>query len=691
MNRIAKMTVWITICIASVLSFFMFTVLDDELPAGTSTAFEISRVDTGNKEQALSLLQKTAEKYKINIYKISAADGDSLRSRRLFVFIGDREGFDRQGAFDYPVFSPSTMKTEVRAAADISTEDLRGSYAANASSSQLRAIMSDLASHRITMRIDVGTWIGALLYSLGVGSLGAPLAIGALALIVALSYSISSNRKIHAIKSLHGYNARQILAAELADFLRVFALGLLGVAIVGLPFLWFYNHFNQLTRFLLTAGGILLGLLVFSLVLIVALGGASTLRDRIALTIDGEGTRVGDGIMAGVVQVIVLALIFGTASGSLNRLHAVSQTRKELSQWSLIPDAYLARFSLESGTEEEIDKAGEFMTVIRRMDDEGKVLEAYSNDPPSSQEGWDEIAKDPLMPYENNGYKSMIVNPTYLRLIGIRDSHGKTMRETDSQGQRFSLLIPDSYRGDVDELLASYVRSFDEMCQEELKKGRTTRCHPEGTVVRTRSGQRLPAFRGTDFEPAEDQQIFHLDDPIVAVVSTSSGLQDGLDFVAANSQGHLLFFDADELDRRLTQAGIRDQFQAIDRAEDSIMSTLAITQREQTGDLIGLALGAFAVVLATLVCAAVYCEKRRRVSFVELIHGYGFFRRHRAFLAGEFAACVAALLAVAVLGHMFTWSDLGIAVGLLAMAAALTLSSIGIYEHRFQAADIKRP
>ncbi|AFV91025.1 hypothetical protein PACID_32650 [Acidipropionibacterium acidipropionici ATCC 4875] len=78
----------------------------------------------------------------------------------------------------------------------------------------------------------------------------------------------------------------------------------------------------------------------------------------------------------------------------------------------------------------------------------------------------------------------------------------------------------------------------------------------------------------------------------------------------------MLFFDADDLNQRLTSAGIRGHFQGIDNAADAVTETLAASRLEQRMDVFGISLGMVVLVLATMVSAAVYCDRHRRTSFV---------------------------------------------------------------------------
>ncbi|OZG50307.1 hypothetical protein BOCO_0824 [Bombiscardovia coagulans] len=666
-------------------TFQVMITLDQMQPAGTSTSFAVEEVTAASKKAALAEIQRSAEDLHINIYKIQPDAHDSYRSRVLFVFVGDVTAFYEHGGYAYPTFSAADQKTQVRPASAINTEDVRGSYAASANATQLESIGARLRAAGIQTRQEENSLLSALVYSLGQGSMAAPLVIVAATLIVAIGYDTSRNRKIHAIKTLHGYGRAPILCSELTDFGAVSLFGLIALALLGLPVLFWYTHGNQLGRFL----SVLLGgegyLLLFCVLSLLVLGGAASLRDSIPEVIKGQGAVIRDGVLAAVVQVVVLAVMFGTASGALNRIEAVRHTEDQLGRWSSLPSAYVLRLLVHRHHADDVEEAPKLLRIIQDMDKQGQVLLVDH----SVQEVQQVTGQSSSASYELGGSRSMLVNPRYLGIETVLDTAGKPLHVGEQPEGTFTLLVPDSYDGNIQELKDTYIDRFTQICSTPVNA--CTSAPIQGKVIRIKSGQALATFHGTQFMPAEDQQDLTVTDPVLAVVSPSAGVPGAIDYLSYASRAEVLFFDADGLDRRLTQAGIREGYQGIDNAADSVAVTLSMTKREQRGDVLGLLVGAFATLLSTLVCTSVYSQKRRRASFVEMIHGYGFLRRHASFFSTELALAVSGLLIAAMLGHMNRPRDAGLAAVLLVLGSLCTLLAVAGYESTLRAEDIKRP
>ena len=671
-----------------VVTFEMLITIDQELPAGTGTSFTVERVDTATKADAVRAIAQASRNLEINVFKIQPSFRDSMKSRVLVAFVGDQKSFQRNGGYDYPSFSTRDQSTKVVSYKEIITQDLRGSYATNADRSHMEQLVKALSRSRIVVDEPQslwsrGLWIGATIYALGRGGLWAGVVIIAITLVVSTAYSLSRNRKIHAIKAMHGYTSGRILVGELVSLLATLAVGLVTITLVGLPFLWFINNFHQiwrLLRALFVAVAVLTAYLVF---LALVLGGASAFRDRIPAVLNGEGNELRDGIIAGFAQFMVVAVLFGTISGSLNRISAVQSTSRSLAQWSRISDQYVLRFSINTTQEDMLRAAPPLMKVIEDLDSRGKAMLV----------GYNKFGSDYYDdPYEPDGADSMIVSPNYLGKQSIAGLDGKPVRVVGTDIGAFTLLVPSSYKGDTGALLKKYAEYFKGMCQEDVaRKQKPYSCHPHGVLVRTRSGQDISLFSGTQFMPAEDQQKLSLKDPVVAVTSPSSGLISPMVYLSYTSRDSVLFSDPELLQSKLDHYGISGYFQGIDNAKDSVAYTLSLSRNEQRGDIIAISFGLAAAMMAILVCSAAYCARRRRLSFVQFIHGYGFFRRHGSFLIMQNIGMLLTLMAVGIIGSMNKVTDLVAGTLLFAVSSLIMAITVSVYESRFRADDIKRP
>ena len=688
---IQRLTIWASLILTMVVTFEMLITIDQELPAGTGTSFTVERVDTATKADAVRAIAQASRTLGINVFKIQPSFRNSMKSRVLVAFVGDQKSFQRNGGYDYPSFSTRDQSTKVVSFEEITTQDLRGSYATNADRSHMEQLAKALSRSRIVVDESQslwsrGLWIGATIYALGRGGLWAGVAIIAITLVVSTAYSLSRNRKIHAIKAMHGYTSGRILVGELVSLLTTLVVGLMTIALVGLPFLWLINNFHQIWRLLrglFIAVAVLTAYLVF---LTLVLGGASTFRNRIPAVLNGEGNELRDGIIAGFAQFMVVAVLFGTISGSLNRISAVQSTSRSLAQWSRISDQYVLRLSINITQEDTLRAAPPLMKVIEDLDSRGKaMLVGYKGDSVFSADGNDN-------PYEPEGSDSMIVSPNYLDKQPIAGLDGKPVRVVGKDIGAFTLLVPSSYKGDPGALLKEYAEYFKRMCQGDVtRKQKSYSCNPHGVLVRTRSGQDISLFSGTQFMPAEDQQRLSLKNPVVAVTSPSSGLISPMEYLSYTSSDSVLFSDPELLQSQLDHYGISGYFQGIDNAKDSVAYTLSLSRNEQRGDIIAISFGLAAAMMAILVCSAAYCARRRRLSFVQFIHGYGFFRRHGGFLVMQNTGVLLVLMAVGIIGSMNKVADLVAGALLFAGSSLIMAITVSAYESRFRADDIKRP
>ena len=685
---IERLTIWASLILTMVVTFEMLITIDQELPAGTGTSFTVERVDTATKADAVRAIAQASRTLGINVFKIQPSFRDSMKSRVLVAFVGDQKSFQRNGGYDYPSFSTRDQSTKVVSYKEITTQDLRGSYATNADRSHMEQLAKALSRSRIVVDESQslwsrGLWIGATIYALGRGGLWAGVVIIAITLVVSTAYSLSRNRKIHAIKAMHGYTSVRILVGELVSLLATLVVGLMTIALVGLPFLWLINNFHQIWRLLrglFIAVAVLTAYLVF---LTLVLGGASTFRNRIPAVLNGEGNELRDGIIAGFAQFMVVAVLFGTISGSLNRISAVQSTSRSLAQWSRISDQYVLRLSINITQEDELRAAPHLMKVIEDLGSRGKAMLV----------GYNKFGSDYYDdPYEPNGSDSMIVSPNYLDKQPIAGLDGKPVRVVGKEIGAFTLLVPSSYKGDPGALLKKYAEYFKTQCQLGVtQKQKPYSCNPHGVLVRTRSGQDISLFSGTQFMPAEDQQRLSLKDPVVAVTSPSSGLISPMVYLSYTSSDSVLFSDPELLQSKLDHYGISGYFQGIDNAKDSVAYTLSLSRNEQRGDIIAISFGLAAAMMAILVCSAAYCARRRRLSFVQFIHGYGFFRRHGGFLIMQNTGVLLTLIAVGMIGSMNKVADLVAGTLLFAGSSLIMAITVSAYESRFRADDIKRP
>lgn len=684
MHRISAAALPMALGLSVVIAFYVVLTVDEGQPAGTENAFKILTVETSEKAAGVAALASAADGLGINIFKVQPDPSDSMQARILYAFVGDPDRFAAHGGYDYPTFSNQQVRTTVLPAAQITTEDLRGRYVTSADAGQLTDLLNTLDGAGLRAEADGVSRLLLIGFSAGQGNLAGAVLVMLIALALAVFYSVSRNRKIYALRALHGHRPVDNVRFEVGAATMTFGTGLLALLALIIPVLGFYNQFRQALRFLRVLA-VMVVLLYLVLIVLVLIAMWSLPRMHIPAIIKGEQAARRNGILAAVVHVIVLTIVIVTSAGSMDRITAVRASLEVSDRWLQDSPLYALRVApSETSYEDQVRAADGFGTTLSGLESTGEVLlVSYDSErlPDSTPDagGVDDAA-------------SLIVNNEYLRRQEVRDPQGQRITDVTETPGAFTLLIPDTYRGDRDQLLARYTNYFaDFACLVGRDEDDPFTCQPHGAVIATAAGQELFAYNGTEFLPAQMQHDpVTLTDPIIVVAPIASGLISPVLHMSYASQDDLFFGDPAALEAALREHGISSVFQGIDNATDAVATSRALSQRQLQRDIVSLALGWAALILATIIMAAVYCDRRKRPMFVQLIHGYSFTERHWGYFT---AIVLLSLIAVGLadlagsLGHS---RDMVAAAAFVLVQATIAAVAIRAYESRFRADLIKR-
>lgn len=689
MHRIASVTLWMSVVLASIIAFQLFVVIDEERPAGTRRSFDVQSVEAPTKDAAIDAMSAAAEQLGRNIYKVHPDPRNSAEGRILFVFVGDEDAFTSNGGYDYPTFFAQAMATRVLDADAITTEDLRGRYVTDATADEMPALLGALEEAGMTAREGTVPVLGLLLYVAGQGNLGGSFAVMVVALGLAISYSVACQRKVYALKALHGYRRADDLRAEVVAASRTLGVGLAVLVVVGVPVLGLVTQFHQALGFLRVLAGTF-AVLYAVVVMLVVVAVLTLPSAHVPVVLKGERMSLRVGLLAAGAQIIVLAIVLATSIASLGRVEAVEASLDTSRHWETGDPLYALRLSVAGGSGEEDQRraAPGLGAVVAEMEAAGQVLlavpEAHYKDEGGAGEGGQGA--------DGTGHMLLIVNDEYLERQVVHDAEGRRIGNLPQEPNTFTLLVPSGREGDAQALLDEYVAYFGDFTCMVGPPAEGATCDAQGEVVLTAPGQDLFTYGGTAYLPAEMQQEgLFVEDPVVAVVSAASGLISPLLYVSYASRDRLLFSEPDVLDAGLQERGARDAFQGIDNAADAVATSVALAQRELRMDVFSLALGWTLLVLSAIVMVVVYCDRRKRPMFVGLIHGHPFTARHARYLVGAVALSGAGIGLAAVAGGVRAAPrDLAVATVFLVIQVAVAVVSIRIYESRFRADLIKR-
>lgn len=684
MHKIAAVALFISLVVASVVAFQLTISIDEAQPAGTQSAFSVTAVNTPTKGVAVDAISSTADNLNLNIFKVQPAPQDSTKSRILFAFIGNSTAFESHGGFDYPAFSAQGVTTKVAPASRLTTEDLRGRYVTDATAGQMTSLLALLGNKGIEAKNDTVGLPSLLIYSVQRGNLAGSFVIVALALGLATFYSVTRNRKVHALKDLHGYRRLANLRTEVFGATATFVVGAASLLLIVLPLLAVYNHFHQGIRFF-SVLGVTMAVVYMAVVVLVAIGMWLLPRIAIPQVLKGEQGLLRNGVLAAVAQVAILAIVLATTSASMNRVEAINASLGVSDFWSQGAPLYALRLGVSGSHEDDVRDSSGFAAVVTDMERANQaLLVSYAG------QGSPDDTTAPDGPEGNN---SLIANNEYLERQVVRSDEGQRITALQATKDAFTLLIPRSYNGDPQELLQKYSEYFRGFaCTIGRSDDDKFSCDPQGSIVFTQPGQDLFTFSGTSFFPAELQRDpLFLKDPIIAVVSANSGLISPFQYFSYASQDDVLFSDPAALRDALQRQGISGSFQGIDNAADAVATSRALSKQELRMDAFSLPLGWAVLILASSIMAMVYCDRRKRPMFVELIHGYSFTSRHWRYLVAGSLLSLAGIGVAAVAGKNLTSGREITAAGALFTAQlVITLAAVKIYESRFRADFIKR-
>lgn len=683
MHRIAAAAVWMAIAFTAIVAFQVVVTVDEVQPAGTRTAFDVVALDASSKGVAVETIDAAARGLHRNVYKVQPDPQGSMQGRVLFAFVGDPDAFEARGGDRYEDVSPTTMSTRVLSSSQITTEDLRGRYVSDASAEEIDRMVETLTEQGVeARRADVGA-PALLAYSVSQANLTGPFVVILLALGLALSYSAARHRKVYAVRELHGYRRASDVGAELRSATVVFAAGTVVTVVVGLPTLAMYNGLHHLAT-LARVAAVALTVLYLVVVALVVVAVVSTPRGDVPDVLKGERATVREGVLAAVTQVVVLAVVIATTSAATARLDAVGGTLAELGRWTTGDPLYALRLSTTGTHQDDLTAAPGLAEAITALDERGEVLlVGFQGDLTDDTDGAAAAAP--------SGARSLLVNDAYLERETVLDTDGRRIRHLDGGPDRFTLLVPQSYPGDVDALLGEYVTYFRDFACTSGDPDPDASCSPVGTVVRTAAGQQLFAYNGTGFLPAQMQERMFVDDPVVAVLQVDSGLLSPMEYLSYASRDDVLFGDPSTLDRELRAHGVAGAFQGIDNAADAVTTSVALSQRQLRMDAVGLVLGWVVLVLSSVVMVTVYCDRRRRPMFVELIHGRSFVERHWRYAVAAGCLSLVGTGVAGVVGNALTHGrDVATAAISVAVQLVVALTAVTVFEARFRADFVKR-
>jgi hypothetical protein len=342
------------------------------------------------------------------------------------------------------------------------------------------------------------------------------------------------------------------------------------------------------------------------------------------------------------VTFLTLGIATTSAASFVTSSNDLIANAKFDSSWRSASNAATLRFS-GTNTEADFEALTEsFRKLVTEKNVNGSVV----------------LSKPPIVPRLSPGDvgpttgNSLIVNREYLARNPVRDASGEPSKIAQPAQDELVLLIPESHWQERTRLVAEYME-WAHLQQDPDDSPITVRTRQIG------SQQANFAYGANSFKLGSG-----LSGALLALVPDNATYLRDEFFVAAASNGALVFDDADALLRDVDASGLGRYVSAVDSVSELALAQVADRLRSLIGLSASLAATLMILTFSILIRASSYFEQRYRALRLQMLHGHTFWTRHASHLvASVVVGVVAFLLAI----------GLGIVRGPLALATALAV------------------
>ena len=676
MNRflsvgLLRSAVFASVALSLIACFLFYQSRDEQIPFGSRSLLSISGIDDRlTKAEAAEIVVGTAQKFQINLAKVTVDPEAADPARLLVVFVGNRTTLQENWpGSTYPSFSRS-IDTRIVFSPDLGSLDIRGAYVSDATETRADAAARALTAAGVWTQVEnisTAQVLTALVGSPLIKALFGMLA----ALVVVIAYSIAHRQKVYALKRLHGQSQAKIALSELGSLASIFVGSAVVLAIPGLLFLWLYNDLRQAGPFLWLCAQVL-GVHAAVLAVILLFAFVTSRTDDIVNVVKGRRPLANLAIFSVIAQSVSLVLIFLLAAATVQLLTDTRSNRDFAARWQPARDFVTVNFTAR--TEDEFQSAmPRFGELVRESDEVGTMILAYQ--PPPAPPGF----SAQIGPLDGN---SLLVNPRFLEEQKIFSKDGERILTLDQPTAQILLLVPEQLEPQVATIENTYIEwaKFERTIQ-----GADPDVKISLTTVFTRSGQKIFNYGGTFARPQIAQA-----DPVVAVVSADSGVMSDSFLISAATTGNILFTDPAELADRVAEIHLGQDIASVDRASEQALTYLAERDGQLRASTLVAAFTLLVLLFSNAILASVYCDRFRQVSFQKFVHGFPFIRRHALFVSLSLAWS-ALLIGVSASVNAISFDVV------LPVSAVVVLANLGcavmfalMFERRFRGDSVKR-
>lgn len=662
------------VVVVAAVAFLYQEATDNETPVGTRSLFRIDSVpDDVPKRDLLEAINNAAVTNMVNIYKISPDPDNVDNGRILFAFVGDEASFfDDQEPWVYPSFS-ATFKTTLLSYDSITTQDLRGTYAADAEIGAAGLILEELRSQGLGISLEPvsqGSILAAVLF--GGNATGPVLVVAIVGLVVGTSYYASRRFTVYTLRTIHGRSTGRAIGDEYANTALIYVIALLSCGVAGTLALLSYNQLHQFGSYLATVSALMLA--GFGIILGSQSATFLVMRRRAASeTLKGRRPLVFLASVSIVAQLIALAVGFPTISATVLSATALAADSKLDTRWIAARTFVAVRFSGTNTPEDLQAITPRFGELAKQAESHGDLILSR---PPSAPIG--ELAG--YGPYSGN---SLIVNNRYLDEQLLTTSTGGRIHDLPEWDGGIYLLVPQGLRSTIDAIVAEYGEWAE--FQRSLESEVSPATELEIRVVELAPGQEVFNYGANPFQRHVVQR-----NAVVAVVPASANILSDDFYLAAASSAGVIFTNPNALEEALASADLESHITSVDSISDLALAERTSRLSELRLQIASLIMLGLTLMLAVSVLTSVYCDRNRQRLFVEAIHGRAFIAMHGEYFLFTAGLAGVVLLVLVSVGSVVSLASFGACLVALALLLSATVLLTWLNQRRLNVESLMR-
>ncbi|MFD0783804.1 bacteriocin-associated integral membrane family protein [Micromonospora azadirachtae] len=606
--------------VSAVMAFIVVRNFDEAAVAGPSYVITFGKTVNGaSGPRVAEMVEAFAHDNGVNVGRLYN-DPRMERNRRIYLAVGDPEAASTRWLADgYPYFSREA-NVELRPYREIVNIYPDGLYYVYGSEQAATALLKEFALLGYHGEAESVLSLNRNVEYFGKGALWLCFLIVGFVTIIAVASAVTLNAKSYGIQRLHGRSFTGILWRDLTQLARFCAAFAAAVCAATIAALYFYNGLNQFATFALIAlafAGIFALAALATHVVTLAL----VHQDEIVNAVKGEVTARWAIAGAYLLRIAAIVLMFSVGISALVSAAALKEYRQKSQTWAESGSAYYLRLgpaSLDEAKGKAVDDSvGQW---IRTADSRGEAALA-------SRQGASTISG-------TDGRDVLVVNNKYLTKHEIYDASGARVRPGSEDTIR--VLTPQRYAAELTGLVAG-VNQW-----ASFQAGRAGATVPRVQVEQTRDHQLVLSY-ARSFTASD----LLLRDPIIVVVTGTSGVIANDQYTSIASRGEILFEDPDRVMAGLTDVGAGAYVLGLSPFAQEAADKYRDARRELILQVFNLAVTVAVLLITALALSIVYTRRNAQALFVKYIHGWAFLRTHRWILASE---SVLALLLV-----IWTW------------------------------------